>query len=391
MIDDPFARLGAELADSLEAVRSRAPSGSDAAARERFLRAQPSPRARLALLSAAATILLLVGLGLGRWASAQAPLGAALEGKVLTEGASVDANRPLVLRFTDGTELALEQGSRLRIEALRTAGATIRLHAGALEAAIEPSHGASWWLDAGPFRVHVRGTRFSLRWEPDQDHFTLALQEGSVAVEGPVVESGATLRPGQRLEVSIRERRAVLTDVGHEELWVLGLPAESLANPPPPSAAPNLEEEAPEPVSRQPKSQSDRRPPGPSEAVAGAPDASSLLRLADSERIAGRPDRAREALMALRRNYPGSPEAAVAAYTLGTLSFAAAPSQAVHWFRIYLQEAPKGSLSKEALGRLMEAEERAGRTAAARATAADYLKRYPKGPHADIATRLLSQ
>jgi outer membrane protein assembly factor BamD (BamD/ComL family) len=54
-----------------------------------------------------------------------------------------------------------------------------------------------------------------------------------------------------------------------------------------------------------------------------------------------------------------------------------------------LREQPSGSLAPEAHGRLLEALQRSGDSAAARSAASDYLARYPAGPHAEFAKRLL--
>ena len=56
-----------------------------------------------------------------------------------------------------------------------------------------------------------------------------------------------------------------------------------------------------------------------------------------------------------------------------------------------LREDPSGPLARETLGRTMEARSRSGDADGARALARQYLQRYPKGPHAAFATRLLKE
>ena len=65
--------------------------------------------------------------------------------------------------------------------------------------------------------------------------------------------------------------------------------------------------------------------------------------------------------------------------------------EAARWFRTYLGEQPRGPFAREALGRLMESEQRSGQVAQAKETARRYLERYPSGPHAHLAQRLVSR
>jgi TolA-binding protein len=115
-----------------------------------------------------------------------------------------------------------------------------------------------------------------------------------------------------------------------------------------------------------------------------------VKRLGDVARLAKSPARARAAYEALRRRAPGSDAAAVAAFELGRLAFdeARAYDEARRWFAAYVGERPRGALAQEALGRLVEAHQRAGDRAAARDAARTYLARFPDGPHARLAAEL---
>jgi hypothetical protein len=55
-----------------------------------------------------------------------------------------------------------------------------------------------------------------------------------------------------------------------------------------------------------------------------------------------------------------------------------------------VREQPSGALAREASGRLLEACIAAGDGAGARDAATRYLARYPSGPHAALARRVLS-
>jgi hypothetical protein len=115
--------------------------------------------------------------------------------------------------------------------------------------------------------------------------------------------------------------------------------------------------------------------------------AEDLLELARSARLAGRSDVEHDALLACRQHYKGQPSGAKAAYLLGS---AAGPKEAVQWFETYLREQPSGVLSREAAGRLIESQQRAGNAVGARDAATRYLASYPDGPHAARARSVLA-
>jgi len=119
--------------------------------------------------------------------------------------------------------------------------------------------------------------------------------------------------------------------------------------------------------------------------------AAELLLLGDAARLSGRPDRVNAALLQLRRRFPSDPRSAVAAFMLGKVSFdrGGADRAAATWFATSLREQPRGSLAREAAGRLIEALQRAGDSGGARHAAKDYLSWYPDGPHAALARSLL--
>jgi TolA-binding protein len=118
--------------------------------------------------------------------------------------------------------------------------------------------------------------------------------------------------------------------------------------------------------------------------------AAELMLLADAASHAGEPRRALSVFGLVRERFSGTPHATLAAFALGRLQFDSfsSHSQAARWFRTYLAEAPSGVFAREALGRLMEALAGSGDEAGARSAAQRYLKRYPSGPHAALASRL---
>ncbi|HSO39543.1 MAG TPA: hypothetical protein VLT33_43755, partial [Labilithrix sp.] len=135
--------------------------------------------------------------------------------------------------------------------------------------------------------------------------------------------------------------------------------------------------------------------PSPSPSLPRAPvDRSlTLLARADAERQAADTRAARATLLEVRQKYPRGTGAPQAAFDLGVVAFDVEHdfAAAARWFRLYLDEAPRGPLAREALGRVMEAESRSGDLAGASAAAARYLELYPGGPHASLAKRLVAQ
>jgi hypothetical protein len=77
-----------------------------------------------------------------------------------------------------------------------------------------------------------------------------------------------------------------------------------------------------------------------------------------------------------------------AAFAMGRVYFDQrdAYDEAAHWFATYSSERRDGPLAREALGREMEALSRAGDHAGAGRAAEQYLRQYPKGPHAPTRT-----
>ncbi len=100
---------------------------------------------------------------------------------------------------------------------------------------------------------------------------------------------------------------------------------------------------------------------------------------------------ARERFTDLRGRFPASAPAALAAFELGRMAFDvdADYRTAGDWFDRYLNEAPRGGLTREAQGRLLEARFRSKDADRALRAAAKYLLAYPEGPHARLARRVL--
>jgi transmembrane sensor len=360
-----------------------------------------------------------------------------------TTGTWVEApsESAVAMRFSDGTRVDVAPSSRARIAELLPNGAHLMLENGLAQVHVQHRPNAAWRVSAGPFAVKVTGTKFDVRWKPEQDAFELDLHDGHVEISGCVFGQNYELNAGQRAVASCRQGRL---NVGaqsevHSEASVPSdaavtdaslIPADEAELPPPAAAvAPQTAEvssaakveaaSAPKASEGRNRGLSPRRAArakakeiaarwrnlaeagryadaleavramGFLAACKGA-DAADLLLLSDLARYGRDYDAAAQALHLLRQRFGGSRPAAQAAFALGKLQFDqdGSYSEAAWWFRTYLREQPGGALAREASGRLLEATSRSGDAATARELAAQYLRDYPNGPHAALANAL---
>jgi transmembrane sensor len=335
----------------------------------------------------------------------------------------------LPIRFSDGSVLLLAPGGRARVAAVDADGAEVALERGTLDLSVVHRARTRWTVRVGPFQVHVIGTRFETRWDPVEEQLVVALREGAITVSGPVVGEGRAVRAGERLTVSAaagklevgaidtatHEGSSASGSAGWKQApeagWKPALPRPSA------SSAPGAV------VSREPASaQAVPAEPAPPEApattswralaldarykdalaaaerdgfdtICGAASAGDLRALGDAARLGGSSGRALQAFTALRTRFPGSPEAAAAAFILGRIAQDQGRDYAgaAGWFTRYLSEQPGGPFTADALGRLVEAEDRLGDVAGARRAAERYLAAYPGGSHAAYARGVLAR
>jgi hypothetical protein len=120
-----------------------------------------------------------------------------------------------------------------------------------------------------------------------------------------------------------------------------------------------------------------------------------LSALADAARYGHRPSLARMALLSMRERFPRSAEARDAAFFLGGLAEDAAgpggsgQASALDWYERYLGESARGRYAAQALGRKMVMTQKLNGTEAAASVADEYLSRFPQGPYAAAARKLL--
>ena len=399
-----LAELGRIVAGQQD--RSRAGKPRDERAAERFvLELRRSKRVsgtlwgRAVLVAAAAAVVL----GVVSWRRHAA---------VSAQGAPPAVEQPLFARdgetvplnFPDGSRVVLASGTEAVVHELHDTGAKLEVSRGEASVAVRHQASTNWTVGAGPYRVHVTGTRFSVGWAPEPARFELHLMQGSVVV---------TTETGSHAAVTMVAPATLVIDPNGWQLSGPSAPPVEAAKAVEGAAAPEAGE-APisddEVHSSAVDSQAVPAPQAPAapgwealarkgEYSAAYDDAarrgigqladsrpsSALLSLAEACRFSKHTSDATQVLTRLRARFPGSDDAATAAFQLGRLS------GTPNWFRTYLQERPDGALVQEASGRLLEALSRSGDSAGAKLAAATYLARYPNGSHAAFARQLLGR
>lgn len=402
---DGIAELGSEVrAEQDLALDTMAPLeglGERIAARAPFRRAS-SRAQKLGVWAAAAALVIAAVAAVREFERPELAVRANGREVLLGEWIAAPAGG-VPLAFSDGSELALAEGTRARMAEISADGAHVVVESGRVSAHVTKRSDARWRLSFGPFDVNVTGTRFDVDWNAERQELSVVLREGSVMVGGCVLGDGRPVTAGETLRASCAERR-------YEVRPSSAPPTAKVEEPAPGAAVEAAKSEPSEPTARSapaaaaPSWQGLARAGKFSEALAlarargfAAECASSseaeLRLLGDAARLAGDARGAVQAFSALRRRFPGGAHGAFAAFELGRLHFdqLGAYHEAVRWLNTYLSERPSGPLAREALGRLMEAESKSGNARGARRTAELYLSRYPTGPHQKLARSLASR
>jgi TolA-binding protein len=276
---------------------------------------------------------------------------------------------------------------------------------------VTPNLKRRWFVDVGPFEVTVKGTAFSVSWDPLDERFELDLRHGRVLVRGPVSAGEITMRGGQRLVVSLPKAEAVLTEGPQKDREPAMAPTAEGSDHSPPQAEAATPAEAPLPRVLTPsrggklagthrwrddlaRGEWDRildevKRIGVEATLAKA-SSDDLFAVADAARYRRHSDLARAALLSVRRRFPEAPRALNALYLLGRVeeSRQGGVTEAIAWYDEYLSHVPTGALAGEALGRKMVLTERAQGGARARPIAEEYLRRFSSGSYAASARAL---
>jgi hypothetical protein len=383
-----------------------------------------SPAGRRWLRPLAASLLVCLGLGVGLLrvyrgtssAPAQPVAVAKIEGGRLIEGGYLaeSGHAGIALSFNEGSEFRLTPGSRGRLRTVNSQGARFALEHGTASFQITKSHDHTWSVEAGPFVVNVKGTEFSVSWDPQSEQFALKLRRGRVVVSGPVLGEDLALHAGQNLTVNLPAAETVITEARLEPESDVARalpPAFASAAAAPPVAAvsgrPALPSASASTVSPSTATAVERRwnealarghwdriladvERDGVDATLQTASSEELVALADAARYRRRADLARSALLAQRRRFPGSARALDAAFLLGRVeeSRAGSGSVAIGWYDQYLSSAPRGTYAAEALGRKMILSNELRGPAVARPIADEYLRRFPGGSYAGAARAL---
>jgi ferric-dicitrate binding protein FerR (iron transport regulator) len=326
--------------------------------------------------------------------------GAALEAGGVVHAA---ASEHPVVRFSDGSEVALDPQSRVHVHVLGEHGARVTLDEGNAHLDVVHTPETRWVVGAGPFVVAVTGTAFGIGWAESERRLDVRLENGSVSVTGPVSDAPLALRAGQWLTVRG-------SDVLIRDLASATAPSQAPATAAPEPAAAEAPPVTPPGDPRVHDAREGRHAPswaaelsaGKFDAIVldatkrGLPEAyatsraADLAALADAARYTRHEDIAESALAAERRRFPGTDYAHVAAFSLGRLSETEGDLRsALSWYEVYLKEAPAGTFASEALGRKMVTVEHLDGRDAAIPLAQAYLARFPDGTYAKAAQALV--
>jgi hypothetical protein len=385
-------------------------------------RARPRGRLRWQAVSALGLAALLLVAAPAAWFAAHRPGPLTFEvinGTVGVAGQILPAQAGTRIRFSDGSEIALERDARAQVSDVTRVGARIVLSNGRAHTFFVHKPAARWQVAAGPYVVQVTGTIFDVQWSDEAQAFDVWLRKGSVRVNGPLIGDGIAMTHGQHLRTRMKDDKVLLDDQRADA------PA-----PPPGEAAPDpaaapapaagaaetgehgdSEEGAEAAPAHRParvshplaKSWSRRMARGDFEAVVEAAERrglesvlahgsrTELAALADAARYTRRTRLAGRALDAERERFPETAEGREAAFFLGNLAEDGGDRPgAVSWYDRYLREDAAGTYAAQALGRKMLIESRRGSSAAGR-DAEEYLRRFPAGSYADAARLILKQ
>jgi len=320
------------------------------------------------------------------------------------------------LFFNEGTKVNLMPGARGRVRSVDKEGTRVVLDQGTASFDVARSKERRWLVEAGPFSVAVKGTFFTVSWDPPSEHFELRLEHGSVIVSGPIASGDIELRAGQRLVVNLPKAETLITedkpaattsrvasnpssDGGSAASALASAQGTSLDAPEttPPSAAATASN----------GNKVDRKSSWAEHLAHGRWDrileevesrgvdatletatSEELFALADAARYRRRADLARAALLAQRRRFPGSPRSVDALFLLGRVEESRDRARALSWYDDYLERAATGGYAAEALGRKMVLTNELKGRALARPIAEEYLRHFPKGSYAGAARTL---
>jgi hypothetical protein len=352
------------------------------------------------------------------------------------------------IQFSEGSEIALADSARARIDGTTANGGRVVVESGKVHANIVHRKNTKWVVAAGPYTIRVTGTAFDVKWSWRDERLDIHMDRGSVVVTGPLAPAGVTLTTGMRLSanpsggLSIGGNAGNAGDAGASGIGTGqgrreddregmhdgargGAAGEaldssmSLADRGRGSARLRaaaavrhadrkvaLLDQAGQGQARSAESWDRRLARGDGQGILDDAEAQGTERvlatatirdlsaLADAARYGHRAALARRALLAMRERFSGLPEARDAAFFLGGLAEDAGTadgqnSAALDWYDRYLGENSRGRYAAQALGRKMVMTQKLKGIEAARPIADEYLSRFPDGPYTTAAHKVM--
>jgi transmembrane sensor len=253
--------------------------------------------------------------------------------------------------LADGTLLDLSRGARVDVRSETRKKVELAQSAGYVRYTVPPLPGRAFVVDAAGVHVQVKGTIF-----------VVGVDAGRVSVK---VERGLV---------------HVIANSGEVELGV----GDELSTSADESAPAGLDIDASTPSNNPLTGRTAHTGTG------SLPSADALLERADAERRAGDLTAAAATLRSVVARYPDDRRGALAWFTLGKVERARdRPGDGARAFRTSFVLAPEGPLGEDALAEEAAAWAAANENALARATAAEYLRRFPNGTHAARMQRIV--
>ncbi len=398
------------------AAAAREPFATRAAGNETSFSVWGVRRGALRLAAAACVALALAGtyvLSSRGFFATSRPLEFEVTGNAASASSYVVASRDsaATVRFSDGSDVVAVPGSQLRVEETWNDGARLLVERGTATAHVQHRARSSWLFVAGPFEVHVTGTKFGMAWDPVKEEIEVTMYEGSVEIDSPIGPSRYSLRAGHRFHASVLEgtvkmdgARSPATENASPAVPVpvpSGVGSGVETSPQPEGAESTTIPTAPAIAGQRPEAWPDLVRRGEFDRVVSAAkdrgvagclascSASDLRALGDSARYVGDVDTATRSLLALRSRFSGTRNASAAAFLLGRTSESKGDVPgADRWYRTYLDEASHGEFAADALAARMRTSVALGGPSAGAAVAREYLVRYPNGVHAATARKL---
>jgi hypothetical protein len=115
------------------------------------------------------------------------------------------SDEPFLVRFDQGSLVMLKSRTTARVAKSTSEEVTIDLSQGELEADIHGNHRTLWQVEAGPFRITVLGTVFSVGWDVKSKVLDVEVNRGVVLVQGAgLSEHGVKVAKGHHLRADSR-------------------------------------------------------------------------------------------------------------------------------------------------------------------------------------------